>query len=76
MGTFTNQPGLALGFDTEHDWSEGGGMDLFEGFFFGNTASESEREREKRGEGEGGKEGNRGGEGEEAKLFAVDAIRL
>ena len=37
-GTFTNQPGLALGFDTEHDWSEGAGLDLFDGFFFGNTA--------------------------------------
>jgi hypothetical protein len=34
---YTGHPGLALGFDSEHDWSEGAGVDLFDGFFFGGT---------------------------------------
>jgi hypothetical protein len=27
--------GFGTGFDASHDWSEGGGFDLFDGFFFG-----------------------------------------
>ncbi|MCJ1284660.1 Fungal specific transcription factor [Xylographa opegraphella] len=34
-GQYVGQPGYGLGFDSEHDWSEGVGVDLFEGFFFG-----------------------------------------
>jgi len=33
--SYTGHPGLSLGFDNEHDWNDGGGVDLFEGFFFG-----------------------------------------
>ncbi|MCJ1310628.1 Fungal specific transcription factor [Agyrium rufum] len=33
--TFTTQPGMAIGFDADHDWSENPGMDFFDGFFFG-----------------------------------------
>lgn len=36
---YTGQPGYSLGFDSEHDWSEGGGADLFDGFFFGGAAA-------------------------------------
>lgn len=32
---YTGNTGLSLGFDSEHDWSEGAGVDLFDGFFFG-----------------------------------------
>ncbi|MCJ1381403.1 Fungal specific transcription factor [Xylographa soralifera] len=32
---YTGQPGYSLGFDSEHDWSENAGPDLFDGFFFG-----------------------------------------
>ncbi|MCJ1435347.1 Fungal specific transcription factor [Xylographa pallens] len=32
---YPGQPGYSLGFDSEHDWSEGAGPDLFDGFFFG-----------------------------------------
>ena len=32
---FNGHPGFTLGFDSEHDWSEGVQLDLFDGFFFG-----------------------------------------
>ena len=32
---FNGHPGFTLGFDSEHDWSEGAQLDLFDGFFFG-----------------------------------------
>ena len=32
---YNGQPGLDLGFDSEHDWADGAQMDLFDGFFFG-----------------------------------------
>ena len=31
---YTGQTGMSLGFDTEHDWNDGSGPDLFEGFWF------------------------------------------
>ena len=33
--SYTGHPGLSLGFDSEHDWNDGAGVDLFEGYFFG-----------------------------------------
>jgi len=36
---YTGNPGLSLGFDSEHDWSEGAGVDLFDGFFFGGQGN-------------------------------------
>ena len=37
--TYNGQPGLTLGFDSEHNWSDGGQLDLFDGFFFGGPAA-------------------------------------
>lgn len=42
--TFTGDSGLNLGFDGHHDWADGGSAqfpDLFGGFFFGGSGSES-----------------------------------
>lgn len=43
FGQGTQGTGLNLGFgmevDYQHDWSEGGGYDLFDGFFFGGSGS-------------------------------------
>lgn len=36
--TYNGHPGFTLGFDSEHDWSEGGGMDFLDAFFFGGGA--------------------------------------
>ena len=36
---YTGHPGYSLGFDSEHDWSEGSGVDLFDGFFFGGVGA-------------------------------------
>ena len=35
--TYNGHPGFTLGFHSEHDWSEGGGMDFLDGFFFGGA---------------------------------------
>ena len=37
--TYNGHPGLTLGFDSEHNWSEGGQLDLLDGFFFGGSAA-------------------------------------
>lgn len=29
--------GFGLGMDFQHDWSDGTGVDIFDGFFFGNA---------------------------------------
>jgi hypothetical protein len=34
-GSYNGTHGLSLGFDSEHDWNDGTGVDLFDGFFFG-----------------------------------------
>ena len=31
---YTGQPGLSLGFDSEHDWNDGWQPDMFDGFWF------------------------------------------
>ena len=33
-GQYSGQPGLALGFDNEHDWSEGGAVGFLDEYFF------------------------------------------
>ena len=38
-GQYSGHPGLALGFDNEHDWSEGGGVDFLDGYFFGGVGT-------------------------------------
>lgn len=37
--TFKGEPGLDLGIDEGHDWSDGMQVDLFDGFFFGNVGN-------------------------------------
>ena len=38
-GLYSGHPGLALGFDNEHDWSEGGAVDFLDGYFFGGVGT-------------------------------------
>ena len=38
-GQYSGHPGLALGFDNEHDWSEGGAIDFLDGYFFGGVGT-------------------------------------
>lgn len=38
---YESQFGTSLGFDEEHDWSDGVQLDMFDGFFFGGTMNGS-----------------------------------